>query len=123
MKRGDFFVIVLALALVVWVSLGAVQKGKDADDTNTAIVNCRGEQYIYSLSKDQVITLEGNIGRSVLEIKDGVIFFTESPCRDHICENMGKAGPQTGIHFIACLPNDVVVFVDGETDESAEIDY
>ncbi|MCQ2982830.1 MAG: NusG domain II-containing protein [Treponemataceae bacterium] len=123
MKRGDFFVIILALILVVWVSAGAIEKGKSAADSNTAIINCRGEQYIYSLNKDQTITIEGNIGRSVLEIKDGVIYFTESPCRDHICENMGQAGPATGIHFIACLPNDVVVFVDGEADENAAVDY
>lgn len=123
MKIGDFVVLAAGLLLVAGVTAGAIQKGKQADDSDMAIITCRGEQYLYSLSKDQKITLQGNIGISELEIKDGTIFFTSSPCRDHICENMGHAGVETGIHFIACLPNDVVVYVDGDSHEKNDLDY
>ncbi len=123
MKIGDYIVLILGCVLVAGVTFGAIQKGTSADDSNMAIITCRGEQYLYPLSKDQTITIQGNIGVSELEIKNGSIYFTSSPCRDHICENMGHAGPDTGIHFIACLPNDVVVYVNGDSRETDDIDY
>ena len=62
---------------------------------------------IVPLFPDRTIEVNGRLGDSVLEIRDGRIRFRESPCRNRACIHQGWLS-QAG-QTAACLPNRVSV--------------
>ena len=53
----------------------------------------------------------------VFEVKDGAIAFIRSDCPDQLCVSMGWQGRHGG--FAACLPNQVLFFVERESEPEA----
>lgn len=83
-----------------------------------AVVKVAGkEQQSVNLAHDDQLTIEGVIGRSLLEVRDGRIRFHTSPCQGQHCVHSGwveKSG-----EVVACLPNQIsvaIVGVDGYFD-------
>lgn len=69
-------------------------------------------KFIYSLNDERKIIIDGFIGTSVAEIKDGKVRMIDSPCRDKLCIKQGficKKGEN-----IICVPNRVVIKIRGE---------
>ena len=65
----------------------------------------------YSLNEDKTIQLEGKIGSSLIEIKQGKARFIHSSCRNQLCVFHGwlsVAGDST-----ACLPNRISISLKG----------
>lgn len=102
LRPGDFIIIAIVLAL----SLGALfllPRGG-----STVVITVDGEEvYRGSLQTDAVIELEGN----VIEIKNGSAVMKTADCADGLCLSMGEATP---LRPITCLPNRVVVRIEGE---------
>ena len=63
----------------------------------------------YPLSRDGVFPLNG--GSNILVIEDGEAWVSEASCPDQICRGMGKIS-RNG-EFIACLPNRVIIVIEG----------
>ena len=96
--------LLLAAALVLYVVFGRADTGGA-----WAVVSVDGQEVArYSLDRDGVYTLNG--GTNVLVIQDGAGWMQEAHCPDQLCMAMkiSKAGG-----FIACLPNRLVVTVEG----------
>jgi hypothetical protein len=66
---------------------------------------------VFSLSRNQIVTVQGRAGESVLEIRDGRVRFSHSPCREKICIRSGWLSK--GGDFAACLPNGVSAYIPG----------
>ncbi|VAX09207.1 hypothetical protein MNBD_GAMMA25-1995 [hydrothermal vent metagenome] len=64
------------------------------------------------LNKDQDFTIEGTLGTSKLQIKDGKIRFTASPCASKVCIHKGWLSHSGD--FNACLPNRVSIEILGQ---------
>lgn len=60
-----------------------------------------------SLNRNQNIEVNGALGLSRLEIKDGRIRFTKSPCKGKVCIRQGWQSAHGD--FAACLPNKVAI--------------
>ena len=73
--------------------------------------------YILPLDKDRTITVEGPLGKTLIEIKDQRVRVTDSPCRNKLCIQQGWVRSGT----IICLPNRVVITV-GDHDKSTTVD-
>ncbi len=65
-----------------------------------------------SLTKDRDIAVEGTQGTSRLQIKDGKIRFTDSPCAAKVCIHKGWLSHSGD--FNACLPNRVSIEIMGQ---------
>lgn len=63
----------------------------------------------YALSEDGEYVISTFYGSNTLVVKDGVAYMSESSCKDHLCEKMGKIS-KVG-ETIICLPNEVFVKV------------
>ena len=105
MTRGDFVVIVLASALVASLYAHFWQPSKPA----TSVEVRSGTTLVgrYPLSENRGLDIQGRAGVSHLDIRDGRVRFTDSPCRNKVCVNSGwlsHAGDTT-----ACLPNGVSI--------------
>ena len=73
--------------------------------------------YILPLDKDRTVTVEGSLGKTLIEIKDQRVRVTDSPCRNKLCIQQGWVRSGT----IICLPNRVVITV-GDHDKSTTVD-
>ena len=92
-----------------------------SDEGSYVQVTVNGEVYgQYSLSEDQTIEIDTEYGRNVLEIKDGEATMIEADCPDGYCMDQGSISGST--QTIVCLPNKVVVEVEGSEEESDDID-
>ena len=108
----DILIIILVIALGVILTVKSVagQRG------GRVCVNANGVHYEYSASADGVYTVEGELGPTTFEIKDGRVRITDSPCPNKTCVAQGWHSP------LVCLPNKVMITVEqgGEFDAISE---
>jgi hypothetical protein len=73
--------------------------------------------YLLPLDKNRIISVDGPIGKTYIEIYDHRVRITGSPCQNKLCIQQGwmKSGA------IVCLPNRVIVTI-GNSDETKPID-
>lgn len=109
----DIILIILASALVLFLSLRNI--GSKSDYVK---VECNGTDYKYSLQNDQKIILQGAIGPLTLVINNGKASITESTCKNQICVHMAPIN-RSG-EFIACVPNKVLITVEGNENLEAD---
>ena len=107
-KKGDLILIFMVLLL----SLGTVffiPKGGD-----TVVIRQNGtEIYRGSLRTDKEIIIPD---AGIVRIEDGKAFMAEADCPDKTCINMGIA---SAARPVVCIPNSVVISVEGQTDIDA----
>jgi len=73
--------------------------------------------YILPLDKDGTVTVEGPLGKTLIEIKNQRVRVADSPCSNKLCIEQGWVKSGT----IICLPNRVVIRV-GDHDKSTTVD-
>lgn len=76
----------------------------------SAVVTVDGEEIgRYYLNRDGTFSLNG--GSNVLVVENGEAWVSEANCPDKVCMGMGKIS-RNG-EFIACLPNRLIIVVEG----------
>lgn len=64
------------------------------------------------LSEDRVVEVNGPIGATRIEIRDGKAHIARSPCKNKVCIKSGFI--QYADRLVACLPNKLVVRIEGQ---------
>lgn len=110
LTRGDYVVLFLCvIALpVVFMRYGVLGSA----GTQARILSGSHEYAVVPLSRNHVYSVTGKLGVSEIEVRDGRIRFTRSPCPGQQCVHSGWA--RRGGEFIACVPNRVSVVVLGQ---------
>ena len=114
-KKGDRFIlggsILLCLASFLWIL--------PFSPPQQVIVTVCGEIYgRYSITQNQVIHIRQESGAyNCVEIKNGGVSMTQASCPDHTCIHQGSL--RRGV-VIICLPNQVVILVESETQETPD---
>ena len=112
-KRDLLLVGVLLLAALL---LFALTRGT-REEGAAAVVTVDGvEVGRYPLSKSGTFPLNG--GTNILVVENGEAWVTEANCPDKICMAMGKIS-RNG-EFIACLPNRLLIVVEGGEKSSVD---
>ena len=112
-KRDLLLVGILLLAALLLFALTQGTRESGAE----AVVTVDGTEVgRYPLSKAGTFPLNG--GTNILVIENGEAWVTEANCPDKICMGMGKIS-RNG-EFIACLPNRLLIVVEGG--EKAAVD-
>ena len=100
-KEMTFIIGIIDFALLLWGGMYLVRRGH----YGSIRITINGEEYgIYSLAKDQVISIGDT---NVCEIKNGEVKMIEADCPDHLCLKQ-RAVDSTG-GTIVCLPNKIVI--------------
>ena len=73
--------------------------------------------YILPLDKNRIISVDGPIGKTYIEIHDHRVRITGSPCQNKLCIKQGWMASGA----IVCLPNRVIVTI-GNSGETKPID-
>lgn len=112
-KKAD---IVLAAALLVfcaataWIAYGLGSEGADIT------ISVDGKLYgTYSLAEDNIIDVDTDYGHNQVTIEAGRAYMSEADCPDGYCLNQHRSqgGISSSNQTLVCLPNKVVVAVEG----------
>ena len=110
--------ILVAVLLVAALALFFGLRSRQARDTGSgaqAVVTVEGREVgRYPLSKNDTFPLNG--GTNILVVENGEAWVSEANCPDKVCMGMGKIS-RNG-EFIACLPNRLLVVVEGAAEDS-----
>ena len=110
--------ILVAVLLVAALALFFGLRSRQARDTGTgaqAVVTVEGREIgRYPLKKNGTFPLNG--GTNILVVENGEAWVSEANCPDKVCMGMGKIS-RNG-EFIACLPNRLLVVVEGAAEDS-----
>lgn len=115
LKPYDFLVFFVSALVILAFSLLAVER---SGPPVTVEIRSDGGALLYALGEDREIRVPGPLGDTILEIRDGAVWFVDSPCRDRICVAAGEL-TVTG-QWAACLPNRVFATVTGAPITSPE---
>lgn len=113
MKKGDIFVILIALVLVI-VWMFVPHKG------TVAAIYVDGEIYKkMPLDADTEVVVESEYGSNTVVIKDGKVSITDADCPGKDCE---KEKISETAHSIVCLPNRLCITVeDSKTEDETDV--
>lgn len=108
--RADVLVVVLLLVLAVAVS--ALTIGREAG--SRAVVVVAGQRSaVLPLEATTRITVQGPLGPTVVEGTGHAVHVVSSACPQNVCVRMGEVSAVG--ETILCVPNRVVVRVEGDT--------
>ncbi len=110
------FFLIIGLGTLVYIQF----HGKSGAEVKVSVNN--KEYGVYSLDKDQTITIGEDDWENILVIKDGKANMTKADCPDKICVNHAAISKKG--ETIVCLPHKVVVEVinQGKTQSGDQID-
>lgn len=107
MTLGDK--ILFILLLIFSLSLAYPKKGED----NALVeINALNNTYYYKKIKDSIIKVNGKLGKTTIEIKDGRVRVIDSPCNNKLCQHTGWIKDYGDM--IICLPNHIAISFKGE---------
>ncbi|MBP3329839.1 MAG: NusG domain II-containing protein [Clostridia bacterium] len=69
-------------------------------------------------AKEEKKIVTGENGKTIIEAKDGKIYFSSSCCKDKVCVRSGEL--EKNGDFASCLPEKVIVKVIGEKKEQID---
>ena len=110
MTRGDLLVLIAAGLLIPYLYLAIW--GGDGEAEVVRVWTEGGEARLLPLDHDGEHRVEGALGTSLIEIRDRRVRFKASPCQNQVCVHSGWLN-RPG-ETAACLPNRVVVQVEGK---------
>ena len=115
-RPADIIILILACLLTFWLYSVFWFDPNQQGEADTLLIQFADNTPVeYSLNQDKIINVEGQIGPSLIEIKQGKARFIHSSCRNQFCVFHGwlsVAGDAT-----ACLPNRISISLKGEIND------
>ena len=109
---GIFFIAVTVVAATaVFVYAGSVEN-------LYVTISANNQLWQFPLETTETLAVSGPLGTTKIAIKDGLARIVDSPCENKTCIIQG-AVHKPG-QFVACLPNAVIVTVEGSNKQDAE---
>ena len=109
---------IVAVLLLAALALFFLMRSRQARDTGSgaqAVVTVDGQEVgRYPLRKSGTFPLNG--GSNILVVENGEAWVSDADCPDKVCMGMGKIS-RNG-EFIACLPNRLLIVVEGAAEQS-----
>ena len=109
---------IAAVLLLAALALFFLMRSRQERDTGIgaqAVVTVDGREIgRYPLRKSGTFSLNG--GTNILVVENGEAWVSEADCPDKVCMGMGKIS-RNG-EFIACLPNHLLIVVEGAAEQS-----
>lgn len=106
MKTADIFIAILFILLILISTFSFIAGGDEV------MIDTDGGKYIYPLSEERTVSVNGPLGETTIEIKDGDVRIIDSPCPNKTCLSMRLAS-----NSICCLPNHVLITIINQKDE------
>lgn len=121
LKKGDLFIaVILAAAIILWYGINILT---EPEDERQIVIEVNGDVYrtipMEAGMKRQEIHIELENGKYIDIIADeNGAYVKDVVCPDKICQKTGLVNRAE--QSIVCLPNRVVVYIDGNTDSEVD---
>jgi len=113
-KIPDIVVILLALGLTGFSAFTVYAKPQA---TTQVYIEGQGQQWVFPLDAEETVNVKGPLGITVVRIHGNEAWVESSPCENKIC--IGAGHLYRNGEFAACLPNNVLVMIEGNDDSKA----
>lgn len=113
--RIGFFDVIFLLVFAACAAGAFAFAGRKKSAGADLVVKTPEGRFLYPLNRNAELDFEGGIGHTKVAIKDGQAWVTESACDNKNCIFMGKLSRPGD--FAACLPNAVILTVEGPDEE------
>ena len=113
-KIPDIVIILMALGLTVYSGFIAY-----AGSSGSAQVLIQGpnRSWVFPLDAEETVKVRGILGDdTVVRIHEGEVWAESSPCDNQTCVGMGRITGNSWFAWIACLPNNVFIMIEGAND-------
>jgi len=109
MTRGDHIFVgaLVAAALLAWPLVASAGSAGD-----TALVTGPTGASRVSLGADSALVVQGRIGEVDVLVEGGAVSVVEAPCSDQVCVHTGAISASGAV--VACVPNGVVIRIEGD---------
>ena len=111
----DTIILGLCIAAILLISSKTIGSGSGYLQVQT-----HDSTYRYSLSTNREIHVQGPLGDTLIIIEDGKAHIHDSACPTKSCTQQRPIFSARG--WIACLPNQVLLTIVGESSEAMEVD-
>ncbi|MCD6081434.1 NusG domain II-containing protein [candidate division WOR-3 bacterium] len=109
LKPADYVLVVILLA----VSLYLFANQRATYQPRYGVIYLNGKPYYrFYLNKNQIIKVDGPLGSSYVEVKDGRVRMLQSPCPLKLCMKQGWVDKPGSV--IICVPNRIVIELKGK---------
>jgi len=115
LKIFDIVILVIILGTTGLITF-SVYAGQYGDPY--AHIKSQNEEYYYALSEPRIISVNGPLGITFIEIAEGALHVRSSPCPEKICVKSGQVSLPG--EWIACLPNQVLITIEGRSQEDID---
>ncbi len=117
LKPGDWLLLVFSAGLVLFLVFRSFGGAGSA-----ALVRIEGSEssYVYPLDAEVELDVPGPLGLTHVHIHENQVWISDSPCTEKICIAAGEIHRRGD--FVACLPNRVLVQIEGGIAESGTED-
>lgn len=99
----DCIILILFIIAIVFSTI--------SHTSTSLIVNADGSEYRFPLREDGIYEVEGALGTTTIEIRNGKVRFLSSPCPNKTCISNEFS------NTVVCLPNKVIATVYGDMEE------
>jgi len=79
------------------------------------LIQGQDDEWIYPIEADATVVVTGPIGDTIVRICGNCAWVESSPCENHTCIAVGSISRHG--EWAACLPNNVLVIVNGSDDD------
>lgn len=112
-RKADYILLVILLVVGLAASM-YISFSTEAGDK--VIIRAKGQLYgTYQLSEDNTITVAQGSKENIISIDHGQVVMHSASCKNQVCVEHAPIS-MTG-ESIICLPNQVVVTIEGKEDE------
>ena len=111
LKKSGLRLIKPADIIIPIISLFLIFSHHSEKGTTIHVYSNGKEVFVMPLSMDTIIEVQGKIGKSIIQIKQGKVRMLHSPCPLKLCEKQGFIS--TRGNEIICVPNRIVIRIEG----------
>lgn len=105
--------VILLIILVIVGLVCTVIVSRSGSEGDSVVIEQNGDLFAtYSLNEDRTVTVEGAKTTNIVKISNGEVIMSESTCKNQVCVRH-SAISRSG-ESIICLPNRVVVRIEGK---------
>ena len=113
-KIADIAIIILAIGITVFSAFKIY-----ARPGNNFKVAIQGPDrtWVFPLDAEETVRVKGALGYdTVVRISGGEVWAESSPCENQLCVGMGRINADSWWAWIACLPNNVMIMIEGSNE-------
>jgi len=114
-KIPDILIIITAAGLTIFSAYNAYIK---PNDILQVLIRGQGSEWSFPMNAEEIVTVTGPLGDTVVHIQKNHAWVESSPCDNQTCVAAGRIFRHG--QWAACLPNNVLLIIQGTKSEDAD---